>query len=70
MPTLNLEGLSDEQLALVARFVNLVRRTDKERAREAFGRLWDEWVRNAPPIAEEEAEALVEEAVAFARISA
>lgn len=66
-PTVDLTGLDAEQMNLVAKFVEFVRSKEKERARADFAPFWEAWRARAPRISEDETEALVSEAVAFAR---
>jgi hypothetical protein len=67
MEDINLDGLSERQRALVARFVEFVREADAEHARREFSRAWAEWSKRVPDLPENEVEALVEEAIAYAR---
>ncbi len=66
-PTVDLSGLDAEQVNLIAKFVEFVRSKEKERAKTDFLHFWESWKARAPRIPEDEAEALVSEAVAFAR---
>jgi hypothetical protein len=69
--TVNLEGLNDEQLTLIARFAEILRHAGGEsQVRAELARLWSEWSRGAPPMDEDEAEALSRDALRFARRSA
>ena len=66
----NLEGLTDEQIRLVARFVEILRRAHGEGENATKGdlaQLWADWSAGAPALSTAEADALSDEAVRYAR---
>ncbi len=68
MAEVNTEGLSDDQISLVNRFIALLRRArSPEAVRANLAQLWEEWARLTPNVSNAELTTLTEEAVAFAR---
>ena len=64
----SLQGLTEDELTLLAQFADLLRASrDRREARAELGRLLDELAALPNALTEQEAEALALEAVAFAR---
>lgn len=67
---IDVAGLSEKQVQMLVHLADLMRNMTtmkQSQARERFGRLWDEWKEIAPPMDENEVQALVEEAIAEVR---
>lgn len=67
---IDVAGLSDNQVQMLIHIADLMRNITtikKSQAREQFNRLWAEWKEVAPPLDEDEVQALVEEAIAEVR---
>lgn len=67
---IDVAGLSEKQVQMLIHIADLMRTmktTGQSQARERFSRLWDEWKEVAPPMDEDEVQALVEEAIAEVR---
>lgn len=69
MRKVNLQGLTDEQLDLLERIAEFMRRApeSEDQAREELRELWREWSAKSPRMPEADLERLAEEAVAHAR---
>jgi hypothetical protein len=66
--TLDLSELSDEDREALVRVFEALRRARRDKvARKSFADFWDKVRATRSPMAEEEADALAAEAVAFAR---
>lgn len=68
MKTVNLEGLNDEQLELVERFVDVLRRArDRQAVARDLQRLLARRGRACADVSDDEVDRLAAEAVAYAR---
>lgn len=67
---IDVAGLSDNQVKMLVHIADLMRNMTtikKAQAQEQLSRLWEEWKEVAPPMDEDEVQALVEEVIAEVR---